>query len=219
MRIYLQLSRNTQLIPFNYHQYLAGAIHKWLGKNGEHGQISLYSFSWIQNTKSTAKGIHLSPASYFFFSAHDELLLKKLLRGIRTDPEWAFGSRVTEVQILPDKTFSNRERFTTASPVFIKRKGENNKEKHFTYEDQQCDLLLTETLKHKLQVAGISTEGVKIYFDRTYTKAKAKLSRYRSIHHKVSVCPVIIEGSPQQISLAWNSGIGNSTGIGYGALS
>lgn len=218
MRIYLQLSRNTQPIPFNYAQYLAGAIHKWLGENDEHGQISLYSFSWIQNTNSTTKGIWLSPSSYFFFSAHHELLVKKLLHGIRTDPEWAFGSRVTDVQILPDKTFSNRERFAIASPVFIKRK-ENNKEKYFTYEDQQCDDLLTETLKNKLQVAGIPAEGVKIYFDRTYPKARTKLSQYRSIHHKVSVCPVIIEGTPQQISLAWNSGIGNSTGIGYGALS
>jgi len=80
-------------------------------------------------------------------------------------------------------------------------------------------LLINWDLKNKLQAAGISAEGVKIYFDRTYSKARIKLSQYRSIHHKVSVCPVIIEGTPQQISLAWNSGVGNSTGIGYGALS
>jgi CRISPR-associated endoribonuclease Cas6 len=219
MRIHLHLSKNEQIIPFNYHQYQAGAIHKWLGENEEHGQLSLYSFSWLKNTSTADQGLHLTTSSYFFFSAYDESLVKKLLIGIRKDPAWAFGSYVTEVQIVPDKTFTHKERFLAASPVFIKRVIEPNKEKHYTFEDQQSDALLTETLQNKLAAAGIAPDGVKIYFDRTYTGAKTKLSRYRNIHHKVSVCPVIIEGTPQQISLAWNSGIGNSTGIGYGALS
>ncbi|MGN9307593.1 CRISPR-associated endoribonuclease Cas6 [Enterococcus faecium] len=55
-------------------------------------------------------------------------------------------------------------------------------------------------------------------FDRTYYAAKTKLVYYKNIGNKTSICPVIIEGTPEQIAFAWNVGVGNSTGIGFGAL-
>ncbi len=47
MRIYLQLSANREIVPFNYQQSLVGAFHKWLGENELHDDISLYSLSWL----------------------------------------------------------------------------------------------------------------------------------------------------------------------------
>ena len=41
MRIYLHLTPNTQIVPFNYQQSLVGAFHRWLGKNELHDDISL----------------------------------------------------------------------------------------------------------------------------------------------------------------------------------
>ena len=38
------------------------------------------------------------------------------------------------------------------------------------------------------------------------------------IKNKASICPVIVKGTSEQIAFAWNVGVGNSTGIGFGAL-
>jgi len=66
MRIYVRISINKQIVPYNYQHLLTGVIHKWIGKdNDEHGKRSLYSFSWLQNTSSTKQGINLNRDSYF----------------------------------------------------------------------------------------------------------------------------------------------------------
>jgi CRISPR-associated endoribonuclease Cas6 len=70
----------------------------------------------------------------------------------------------------------------------------------------------------KLRKAGLSDEDANISFQKDYPGAKTKIIHYNNIGNRVNVCPVVIEGSPEQIAFAWNVGVGNSTGIGFGAL-
>jgi len=219
MRLYLKLSKNREIVPFNYQPYLTGAIHKWIGsKNDIHDSLSLYSFSWLQNVNiKNNQGINLTGDSYFFISAYNELLIKKILKGILADPELCFDSRVHDVQVVENPQFSTSEKFFTASPVFIKRRFEN-KEKHITYNDPKSSEFLTETLQKKLVAAGLSAENINVAFDNIYHSAKTKVINYKEIGNRVNICPVIIKGAPEQIAFAWNVGVGNSTGIGFGAL-
>lgn len=218
MRIYLQLDKSKETIPFNYQSYLTGVIHKWIGdENKVHDNTSLYSFSWLQNIDTFKTGIKTKRNSYFFISAFDEELIKIIVKGIRKDRSACFGADVIEVQILNNPQFSNRENFFTASPVFIKRRDQNN-EKHIIYSDPNASTYLTETLQKKLKVAGLDADGVKASFAKDYPFARTKIISYKQIGNKVNLCPVIIEGSPEQIAFAWNVGVGNSTGIGFGAL-
>jgi CRISPR-associated endoribonuclease Cas6 len=41
---------------------------------------------------------------------------------------------------------------------------------------------------------------------------------YKGIANKANWCPVIIKGRPETKLFAWNVGLGNSTGIGFGAI-
>ena len=41
---------------------------------------------------------------------------------------------------------------------------------------------------------------------------------YNGVENKASWCPVIVEGKPETKAFAWNVGLGNSTGIGLGAI-
>ena len=42
MRLYLTLSKNTTVVPFNNQHLLTGCMHKWLGENNkEHGEVKL----------------------------------------------------------------------------------------------------------------------------------------------------------------------------------
>lgn len=217
MRIYLATSKNTELVPFQYQQLLTGVLHKWIGKNDVHDEISLYSFSWLKNGKATSKGLNFSNGAQWFISTYDEQLLKQIIEGIQASPELFHGMSVTEITIQENPPFSDTERFVVASPVFIKRSNEKRKE-FFYYDHPDAGKLLTETLIKKLQKAGLDTENISVEFDKSFNRPTIKGTSYYGIHSKGSVCPVIIKGTPQQIAFAWNVGLGNSTGIGFGAL-
>jgi CRISPR-associated endoribonuclease Cas6 len=218
MRIYLQLSKNKELIPFNYQSFLTGVIHKWIGKeNIEHGTLSLYSFSWLQNVDTNENGIKLKQGSNFFISAYDESLIKTIMKGIMDDLSVSFGSSVSAIDIQENTEFSTVQRFSIASPVFVRRFDEV-KDNHICFDDEKASFYLTETMQRKLALASLPTENIKVSFDLTYPNPKTKVITYKGIGNRVNICPVIVEGTPEQVAFAWNVGVGNSTGIGFGAL-
>jgi CRISPR/Cas system endoribonuclease Cas6 (RAMP superfamily) len=108
MRLYLKLTRNQEIIPFNYQSFLTGTIHKWIGDNNSvHDEMSMYSFSWFQNAEAkSSRGINLTANSYFFISAYDETFMKNVLKGILDDPFVCFGVSVSDVQIVQAPQFS-----------------------------------------------------------------------------------------------------------------
>ena len=70
-----------------------------------------------------------------------------------------------------------------------------------------------------MRQAGLSDdETLDIHFDLSYSKKKIKLVRYHNIGNKVSLCPIRIKGKAETKLFAWNVGIGNSTGIGFGSI-
>jgi CRISPR-associated endoribonuclease Cas6 len=218
MRLYISLSKNKETIPFNYQHLLTGLVHKWIGKgNEEHGQRSLYSFSWLQNTASNKNGINLNRDTYFFISAYDTNLIKRITKGILESPDAFCGSKVIDVQIKEVPEFSNEERFFLNSPILI-RKREGEKTKHVTYLEEDFERLLTENIKCKLQLVGLDSDDITIALDKSYPFSQTKLVDYKGIKNKTSLAPVVIKGRPEQIAFAWQVGLGNSTGIGFGAL-
>ncbi len=220
MRLVILIKSNpNKVIPYNYQPMLTGCIHKWIGgENKEHGKQSLFSFSFFQNVEGVSdKGISLKYNSYFFFSSYDVELCKKVLAGIRKDPEIFNEITVKEVQLLETPNFSDEQRFITASPVLLKLKKEGS-QKHIIFSDIESSELLTNSLKSKLEKANLPTDGISVSFDKSYPNPKTKLMAYNKIKNRASVCPLIIKGSAEQIAFAWEVGIGNSTGIGFGAL-
>ncbi len=219
MRIYITTSASKETVPFNYQPMLTAAFHKWIGKNSIHDKTSLYSFSWLNGGRVVKNGIKIDQSGHFFISAYEQEIIKSLIRGIQDDAFIGSGLYVQEIAIAPDlEDLNQQERlFYSASPILVKRSNEN-REIHYHFNDIQSDVLLTETLKYKLKMAGLQDEGVSVAFDRNYPAAKTKVIYYKSIGNKVNICPVLIKGTAEQIAFAWNVGIGNSTGIGFGAL-
>jgi len=219
MRLHLTLSQNTSPVPFTYQVALTGAFHKWLGENNVHGDLALHSFSWLANGKRAGKdGLNFPNGSSFFISAFDNELIKKLVDGIMKDPVINWGMEVTEMTIQPNPHFGEEAFFHLASPALIKRSLEAKKEKHYTYKDTEADGLMTETMLHKLKKAELADEPIEIAFDRDYAKATTKLIEYKGIKNRTSLCPIIVKGSPAAIAFAWNVGVGNSTGVGFGGI-
>lgn len=218
MRIHLTTTPNTSPVGFNYQQKLVGTIHKWLGQNTIHDEISLYSFSWLNGGKLINNSLSFPEGASMFISFHDSDIAKTIARSIIRDPDMFCGMKVTSITIQEGPTNLNREVFACASPIFIKRKIADGTEKHFTFNDPEAATLLKETLLSKMKKAGMEDHTFEICFDTSYPKKKLKLVRYRNIGNKANICPIIIKGKPEAKLFAWNVGVGNNTGIGFGAI-
>lgn len=219
MRIRLYLSRNTQLVPYNYKESIVSKIHELLGENEIHDTISLYTFSNLHFGKSSKNGLDFKEGSYFDIASFDQNILKNIIDGImKGSINFSYGMTINEIRILPAQTFHEQpQRFLVDSPVLIKR-SIDNKNIHYTYKNSESEDLLKETLLRKMDIANLKDDTLKIYFDKSYSKPKEKLITYKDILNKCSICPIIIEGKPETKSFAYDVGIGNSTGIGFGFL-
>lgn len=218
MRIYFHLSPNREPVPFNYQQQLVGAFHRWLGANDWHDDLSLYSLSWLSHGTVRRGALDFPTGSTFFVSAPDPELLSKLVQGVFAGQQIRWGMEVREVSIQRTPEFGNFQRFLVESPVLIKRKIEDKKQQEYYFPgDRESNALLTETFRHKLAKAGLPTTA-EIRFDPDYQNPKIKKITYRNLDIKAAFCPVIVEGDPRAVQFAWEVGVGNSTGIGFGAL-
>lgn len=222
MRIIIHTTPNSTVIPFDYQQKLVGTIHKWLGNNEIHDKISLYSFSWLMNGKMIEdQGYTFSEGANLFVNFYEECYLKVLIKNILSDPEMFCGLVVSDVSVVNQPTFSEEpQSFGLASPIFIKRLQEGTQNyKFYLYNDADSNRLMTETLKHKMQEAGLpDDEKLKVEFDLTYPKKRVKMVTIHGIKNKASMCPVVIHGSPESKLFAWTVGLGNSTGSSFGSL-
>ena len=217
MRLYLRLTSNNKLVPFDYQRFLVGTFHKWIGSNDIHNDLSLYSLSWLTDGKANNGGLNFRNGSGWFISAADDSLIKTVLRGITLDSTVCFGMDVKEVTIQKTPDFESEHRFSVNSPVLVKKSTDGH-QRHLGFEERESDEIMTLILKAKLQKSGINSDGVEVQFDRSYGGAKRKMVTYRGVGNKANLCPVIVHGTSEQIGFAWNVGIGHSTGIGFGAL-
>lgn len=218
MRIYLHLTPNTEPVPFDYQHRLVGAFHKWLGENELHDDISLYSLSWLSHGHRRGRGLDFPNGSTFQVSAPDDVLLSKMVQGVFSGHQISWGMEVREVTIQRTPDFGDRQRFIVQSPVLVKRKREGEKHHHYYYpSDPEANGLLTDTLRQKLERLSLPAD-VTVAFDPEFNRPRIKKIRYRDIDIKATYCPVIVQGDPRAVAFAWEVGVGNSTGIGFGAL-
>lgn len=219
MRITFFLSPNyKRLVPFDYQQMLVGRLHGWLGENAEHDSISLYSVSWLGRGEVRSGALNFPNGTSFFISAAKDDLLADVIEGLQQDTEVNWGMRVTSIMPQREPDFSSgTATFMMQSPVLIKRKTDDGSQRFFYHTDEVSDQYMTDTLRSKMAFAGLEGD-ISLRFDRNYPKPRIKMATYRGIKNKGSLCPVIAEGDPHCLAFAWSVGIGNSTGIGFGAV-
>lgn len=223
MRLHIKTTPSKQTIDFNHLHLLTGTIHKWFGKNEFHDSISLYSFSNLTGGKASKNGLDFPNGANFFISCWNNEQAKLLVTGIQNDPELFFGLKACEIVLQENPELATKTTFQVGSPIYIQRNLENGRKKFYYFDDEESTKLLTETLTTKMISAGLlEDESLKITFDQNYRKKSTKKIDYKRGNQitkiRASWCPVIIEGKPETKIFAWNVGLGNSTGIGFGAI-
>ena len=217
MRIHLKIEANGISIPFDHQPKLVGCVHKWIGNNDLHGELSLYSFSLLNGGQMQNGKLSFESGASMFISCYSNEIVKKIISGIQKSPEMFMGLVVQEVIMQQEPDFKDKNRFMLASPVLIKRNTEG-KTSYYFFNDENSGVLLTETIKSKMSKIGMIDDTLSIEFDKEYRNPKTKLIKYRDINNRASMCPVIINAKPETKQFIWNVGIGSSTGIGMGAI-
>lgn len=223
MRIHIKTTPSKNKIDFNYQYLLTGVLHKWMGNNELHDKMSLYSFSGLTQSEVNDKKLCFPHGTTFNISCWDNQQLKRIIDGIQQEPELFSGMKVEEIVLEENPDFSSQEYFYLGSPVFIQRRIENNEKKFYLYSDEQSSSLLEETIIHKMREANLIPDPtLKIFFDKEYYLRKTKLIHYKHREQVFKIranwCPVIIKGANLTKQFIWNVGLGNSTGIGFGAI-
>ncbi|MFI3263254.1 MAG: CRISPR-associated endoribonuclease Cas6 [Rikenellaceae bacterium] len=225
MRINIKTSPSTKIIPFNHQHMFTGVIHKWFGQNDFHSAVSLYSFSSLMGGVPMNGGLIFREGAQFFITCWEKEQSLKLIKGIRQNPDMFCGLKVEEIMISETPDMGTKTQFQLGSPIFIKRTLFENEKKslqYYFYDDDESSGLLEKTLRTKMSLANIPDELFTIKFDTSYKNKKTRKIDYKKgnsfITIRASMCPVIIEGSTLIKEFAWSVGLGNSTGIGFGAL-
>jgi len=221
MRLHLQLSPNTDPVPFNYQHKLTGTLHKWLGQNDLHDKISLYSFSWLRGkVNGTQSGLNFPQGARWFISFWEKEYTEKLKNGILADPEVIYGMKVKSIKEQSIPEFGEEYRFKVASPVLVRKNRDDGTREHLEFEDKAVDKIMSRRMQSKLKEAGFDDEhlDIKIEFDRNYSNPKTKLIEIKGIQLKANLCPVKISGTDDAVKFAWDVGVGELTGSGFGAL-
>lgn len=219
MRIHMQTTANNETIPFDYQHKLIGLLHKWLGNNDLHDKISLYSFSWLQKSIQVDNGYTFKNGAKWFISFYDETYAKTIVQTILSDPQMFCGLQVTDITIQDTPDFTNQEYFKLASPIFIKRRIGEKEIRYYNYNDSEANQYMVETLKHKMEIAGLPDDDtLDIRFDLNYQNKKIKKVNIHGIDIKCNMCPVIIKGKAETKAFAWEVGLGNATGSSLGSL-
>lgn len=218
MRLHILTTRNTELVSFAYQQKLAGVLHKWLDKSDLDVLMASYSFSWLLNGKISGKSLEFKNGAKWFISIYNDSNVDAIIRRIRESPSMFCGMKVEDIVVQKTPDLSDVELFQVASPVFIKRKVESNNQ-YFFYTDKDAGRFLVETLNKKMLNMNLPLdETLAISFDQNDSLKKIKFVNYRGVGIKASLCSLIIQGKPETKAFAWDVGIGNSTGIGFGAI-
>jgi CRISPR-associated endoribonuclease Cas6 len=221
MRLHFFLSPNERPVPFDYQHYLTGTFHKWVGANDLHDAISLYSLSWLYEGRARSGAIEFPRGAHWFVSVHDDSLVEVIVNNALADPEVCCGMRVARIEQQQTPHFGSRHTFKVGSPVLARSKeDEDGRVRHYLYTDPEADAVLTATLRHKLDRAGLGAphNAATVSFDKTYRTPKTKLVTIKDIHNRASVCPVTVEGTPEAVAFAWNVGVGHGTGSCFGSL-
>lgn len=225
MRLNLTLSPNIDPVPFNHLHRLTGTLHKWLGPgNPLHDGPSLYALGWLDGGQKQGDALTFPEGARWRLSFFDADAAKEVLDGILQDPTLFAGMRVAEAQQQTTPSFSGGYRFAVDAPVLARRRREDGSREYLLYDDERADAAFTRTLRHKIEAAGLGVDpgAVRVRFDRGSDQADTKLATIEKggheIHHKGSRCPVIVEGPPEAVQFAWNVGVGELTGSGFGAV-
>lgn len=221
MRIQLKLSPATSIVPYDYPYQIGRLIHKWLGRDNDfHDAISLYSFGQLQGGVGTKEGIKFLHGATLNISAWDDSFINRITANMKQSDEFVGGMRLQVVNAIAMPDFQSRALFRVESPVLLKGNHPSGGMCFLTYQHGEiADEALTNTVLRKLKETGLGDYEGKVNLNfHPDRNSKTKLVDIKGIQNRASMCPVYASAPVEVMKFIWLTGVGNGTGMGFGAI-
>lgn len=221
MRIQLKLSPATSIVPYDYPYQIGRLIHKWLGRDNDfHDAISLYSFGQLQGGIGTVEGIKFPYGATLNISAWDDSFINRIIANMKHSDEFVGGMRLQVVNAITMPDFQNRVLLRLESPMLLKANQPGGGTQFLTFQHGEiANQALTNTVLRKLKEAGLGDYEGKISLAfRPDRNSKTKLIDIKGIQSRASMCAIYVSAPVEVMKFIWLTGVGNGTGMGFGAI-
>lgn len=242
VRIRINFSESTSVVPFDNQKFLNGLTHRWLGKkNGFHDDFSEYSVSPLRGGFRDGDGLSFKKG-YIIISSICEKFIDTIEKGIQKDidesKEFNFGMYPISMSQIVDNIY-NTNFFFTHSPIllhdiklkisgsnkFYTTKGQIEFTKTGEKKEVPIDvnkILYNKTRKKLLRLnPNIDLTGFNIFFTKEAIKnskvKRIKIGKEETVNY-ASAGSVIILGNSEVKNLLYYTGVGDSCGSGFGTL-
>lgn len=240
LRIHFE-SKAPVSLPWHYPQWLMGLFYRWVnaenlalgyrlhekGLAAEGHRYKLYTFSWLfgKRPRTTPQGLVLHPPLTWYVSSPLPAVIEALIQGLWKEPEVSLGRHpltVTRTELLPEALPpGSTPRIRTLSPILVStleaREGDSAPRKVFLAPDHPAfSRILTENLQRKLQA--LERAPVPGQVQVTPLRTRSRLLTLHGTHLRAYEGTFVWEGPPQLLLLAYQAGLGERTGQGFGMV-
>ncbi len=242
MRVRLHLESDKPVsLPWNYPEWLMGLFYRWInagnlalgyhlherGFTAEGHRYKLYTFSWLfgKQLRATSQGLVLQPPLTWYVSSPLSTVIEAFVQGLWKEPEITLGRHpltVTRAELLPEALPAGPPfRIRTLSPILVStrevQEGDTAPRKVFLSPDHPAfSRILTENLQRKLQA--LQQPPVAGELQITPLRTRSRLLTLHGTHLRAYEGTFACEGPPKLLLFAYQAGLGERTGQGFGMV-
>lgn len=223
MRIKINFTKNTELVPINeQHTLSASYFHKCLGNNDLHDKPSDYCLSPLMGGKFDNGFLNFENGGYIIVSSNDMEIITKIMIGSTNNKELGYGMQFNGIKDRSASYHNGWNNFASLSPILLSKSIDNHKRFFYTLKNKEEYISnLEERTKRKL---------LKIDSNLDLRNFKIEIPEYNSSSHKIKKIMVHnvtnfanqhhlnIFCNSEVAELLSNVGIGQSTGCGFGTI-
>lgn len=221
MRIRINFTANTSIVPFNNQQLVNSYIHKCLGHNNQyHDARNDSSISGLQGGKKVdATGLSFSNGSFITVTSNDAVFLNTLLIGLMNNPEFTHGMKFNGVTHITESFINGWNHFATLSPFVIKEYVDKKTYHFLTLDDDDFSSKLKAYLVNKLTKINPKLDLTDFEVNvPSHASHKVKRILVKNTINLANQCHVSIHCKKNVAELLYTIGLGQSTGSGFGTI-
>lgn len=223
MRIKIKFSGVNGNVPFATQANVNSYIHACLGRNNDyHDAKSPYSISSLLGGKmnEAATGLSFDNDAFIVVSSLDTTFMSKLLVGVISHREFAYGMKLADVEHVNEELFDGWNHFTMLTPFMIKKvKSPKGRADYWTLDDEGFEQHVRDHIVNKLKKIdpSIDLTGFELRIpDRPFNKVRRIM--VKNVPNFANNCWVSIKSTKHVASMIYHLGLGQSTGSGFGTL-
>lgn len=222
-------------LAFDHQYFLSSLLYERLAEsnirlaNETHSStgFKFYNFSQIIPTDKFSiqnTGLNFKDG-YFILSSPDTEFIKSYAEGLLQSPEFNLGKAkfiLKSIEILGEYKFNGELiRFKTLSPIYVKTRNEENgklKDKDLYPSDGKFYVNIKKNLIERYQeFYKKSLENEHFEITKVHW-SKPKRIQIKNNYRRCSLMEFDLSAGPELMQFAYNAGLGEKTGVGFGCL-